>query len=802
MKSSRITALVCTAAILAGCSAQNSLPIAGANAGATAAHPIRHHRKGVLRIRIRIPRRHHHRRPGWVSPNTLGATLAFTGAQNLTVSIGLTPSANPNGCATVSNVTTCTITLRLLVGSYTAAISTYDEAPVSGTIPGGANLLSRASNLPLTIQLGVANSANFTLDGVVASLAVSGVPSGTLGTAFGSPQALTVVAKDAHGNIITGTYDNPVTLSDSDVSGHSTVATSGGDSPPTGQLLSSSDAATFDYDGTPAFASAIVTAAASGATSGQATFSPVPVLTSITISTGKVGGTVSETATGDFAPGATTLSGTGLLPVPGTVTATGTQITATLLVDPHTASGTTSLIATTTAGEASTGQTFTVSSTNVDVVTLGTDTKATDGNGVVGNGSGSAGDLRYTMLNAAAGDTIVFDTVAICSATDGTGPCTITLAGPLPPIQQNQTIDGSYFVGGTPRVTIDGNSKYRAFWVDTGTVALNNLQIQNVLAQGGNGGNSEAAGGGGGAGLGGGLFVNQATGSTSVSVTNDYFYSCQAVGGNGGNATGGVTGIGGAGGGGLGGSGGAAATSFGGSGGGGVLGVGAVNNATGGGNGGFGGGGGGSPDSASTAVGTGGSGYAGNPAGSDGNASSPGGAGALGGGGGGGGWGSSAGFAGGAGGLGGGGGGGGSSLSAGGNGGNGGAGAGGGGSSFAATAGTPGTGGTLIGIKGGNGANYYGGGGAAAGPAIFVASGALTTTNSGASNCSVTAGLGGGAGTFEGEVAFTPVFNYAGTVNGSGTTGGIPSALGSSAPALRVRRGNVHDRRKAAHPRG
>jgi hypothetical protein len=812
VKQSKLAAVACITALLVGCSAGNSLPIAGTNQTAPDVNqtapganqrPVRHRHKGTLTIRIRIPRhRHHRRRARYVSPSTLGATLAFTGAQSLTVSIGLTPGANPNGCSTHLGTTTCTITVKLLVGSYTGTISTYDEAPVGGSIPVAAKLLSTAADLPITIQLGVANSANFTLDGVVASLAVSGLPSGTLGTAFGSPQTFTVVARDADANIITGTYDNSVTLSDGDGSGHTAVATSGTDGPPAGKLLSSSDSATLSYDGNTSLLSAAIGAAASGATGGNATFMPAPVLTSITVNSGTIGGTASETATGVFAAGATTLAGTGLVAVPGTVTATSSQITATVLIDPHTATnGTTSLTAVTSAGGTSSGKTFTVSGTGVDIVTIGTDTKASDSNGVVGNGSGSAGDLRYTMRNAAAGDTIVFDTVDMCGAADGTGACTITLAGPLPPIVQNQTIDGSYFLGGSPRVTIDGNSAYRAFWTDSGTVTLQNLQIQNVKAQGGAGAYG-LSGGGGGAGLGGGLFVNTA----AVNVTNAYFLTCAAVGGGGGGTPAAGVGSGG-GGGGLGGPGSgdlglSNLQSIPGGGGGGVLGAGSAPSIGQGGNGGVGGGGGGGQINYSSgpifAGGTGGAAYAGNTAGSA-YSTINGGAGGFGGGGGGGGYGDS--FPAGAGGIGGfgaGGGGGGYPFgTTGGAGANGGAGGGGGGAASVA-----GSGGALATISGGNGSassGYgFGGGGAAAGPAIFVNTGTLTTTNSGSSSCTTaTAGAAGGSGATGGGTDTTPVYNNGGTVNGSGTTGGISGALGSSTPSLRVRHPlSVRHRRK------
>jgi hypothetical protein len=130
-------------------------------------------------------------------------------------------------------------------------------------------------------------------------------------------------------------------------------------------------------------------------------------------------------------------------------------------------------------------------------VTVFTDTNS---GGLAGTGAGAAGDLRAQILaaNAVPGaDTITF----VC----GAPPCTITLAGPLPPITESLSIDG----GTAGNIIISGADAYRVFFVDTGTVALQNLVIQNGRAQGGAGGTG-GGGGGGGAGLGGGLFVNQA----------------------------------------------------------------------------------------------------------------------------------------------------------------------------------------------------------------------------------------------------------------------------------------------------
>ena len=402
-----------------------------------------------------------------------------------------------------------------------------------------------------------------------------------------------------------------------------------------------------------------------------------------------------------------------------------------------------------------------------------------------GTGPGASGDLRFAILNAHAGDTIVFNCANPPAA------CTIVLNGPLPPIGVNLTINGGSF----GRVIVDGNSAYRVFWVDTGNVTLDNLQIQNANARGGAGGSS-VNGGGGGAGLGGGLFVNQA--SAVVSLTNVYFFNDAVHGGDGGSDHVFSPAVG-AGGGGLGGNGGnGVGGSTSGAGGGGLVGNGSDSQSTAGGLGGT-----------SFIPGTGGAGGA---AGSNGQ---PGGPGGIGGGGGGGGFGfgqdgNGMGGPGGRGGFGGGGGGGGfgggDNVGAGGFGGVGGFGGGGGGGCGTCVeqvvlqnGGPGGGGGGLAGASitfGGNltsavhgGTSFQaGGGGAAAGPAIFVYQGSVVTTNSRASGSSATPGSGGIGGGSPGTSDPTPVFNFQGQVNGVTTAGPISTALSNSAPMAIQRR--------------
>ncbi len=117
----------------------------------------------------------------------------------------------------------------------------------------------------------------------------------------------------------------------------------------------------------------------------------------------------------------------------------------------------------------------------------------------------------------------------------------ITLDRTLPSVQRNVTFDGGNF-------TLSGGNAHRGLYVESGIVAINNLQIVNTVAQGGNGGagltdirlygnriesgSGSGSGGGGGGGLGAALFVGSAANVTTSNVT---LLNGRARGGNGGD---------------------------------------------------------------------------------------------------------------------------------------------------------------------------------------------------------------------------------------------------------------------------
>ncbi len=351
----------------------------------------------------------------------------------------------------------------------------------------------------------------------------------------------------------------------------------------------------------------------------------------------------------------------------------------------------------------------------------------------------------------------------------------ITLTQSLPMISSSVTVNGN-------NNTINANNAGRAFFVQSGTVSISNVTVNNAFAKGGDGGNSGGNYGGGGGGMGAGAAVFVNTGA-NVTVSNVTVGNAAAQGGAGGTLVSSGFGTAG-GGGGLGGDGGNPTTTNAGGGGGGYEGAGSLGGDTGGGAGGGefgnggtgamtgGGGGGGQQANGGNASGATGGAGGGTQGGAGGNAGNPGTNGAAGGGGGGGGNAAN----GGAGGIGGGGGsggfggnggaggdfgGGGAGTSSTNVGGAGGFGGGGGGTQVSSTGGAGGFGGgggnnASGGTFGGSSSGTAGGGGAALGGAVFVRDGGtLTITDTAFGGVySVAGGTGAGAGQAQGTVMF------------------------------------------------
>ena len=197
-----------------------------------------------------------------VSPATQSITI-LEGTTNVG-SFDTTPTS-PN-CAPNNGATVCTLTVGLISGAQTFTVTAYDHTGGTG------NVLSVGS-VAQTIVVGQNNVIPLTLGGVVASAVVAlTAPAPKAGSAGAVP--VIVTAKDASGNVIVGSgnYSKPITLTNDDTTGATTLSTT--------TIAAPGASATLQYSGkvlsvarigatVPGVATANITAAS---------FAPVPTV--------------------------------------------------------------------------------------------------------------------------------------------------------------------------------------------------------------------------------------------------------------------------------------------------------------------------------------------------------------------------------------------------------------------------------------------------------------------------------------------------------------------------------------------
>lgn len=250
------------AVLAAGCAGNGpgALPQATVEAPPSSFGAVRDHATNATeRIRVVIPivKAAH-----FFSPSTKGMAAEFAGTKTFRATFPLL--ATSPGCSKTSTQIVCLEPIALDAGNYNATVELFDQPPASGKFPTNAHLLSWVSKLPMTIKAGL-NTTGFALDGVPKTVVVSGLPAANAGTLLPA-KAFSVVALDADGNVITGTYASPITLSDNDT--HHAITLS------TAKLTASTQIVKISYSGL-AIEPVKISATAPGATAGSATFSPV-----------------------------------------------------------------------------------------------------------------------------------------------------------------------------------------------------------------------------------------------------------------------------------------------------------------------------------------------------------------------------------------------------------------------------------------------------------------------------------------------------------------------------------------------
>lgn len=207
--------------------------------------------------------------PASPSPAARGAKFTTpAGAQSVTFVLGsgtptvLNLTASTPGCTSAPAGLTCQVSVSAPAGSDVFTVTSYSAPNAGGTVLG-------SGSVAVTATPGQTTVAPTTLTGTVASVAISiaqSVPAGVNGTV-----PVTIVAKDSSGNAIIGTYASPITLSDTDASGQTSLsATAVPDS-------TTAAAITLTYKGGAMSAPAVIGATASGVAASNiasANFSP------------------------------------------------------------------------------------------------------------------------------------------------------------------------------------------------------------------------------------------------------------------------------------------------------------------------------------------------------------------------------------------------------------------------------------------------------------------------------------------------------------------------------------------------
>ncbi len=188
------------------------------------------------------------RSPLYVSSNTQSVSIAINGGTPVIANL----SAGSASCtATAGGGRTCSVTVTAPVGS-----DTFSEILYASTNGTGAALSQNQTTA--TIVAGKSNVVNMTLEGVVASIVLA-LGNTTPAQSVAATIPLTVTIKDASGAAIIGSdpFTNPITLTDSDTSGATTLSKT--------TLSSPADAAGLSvaYTGA-AIASATFSASATG----------------------------------------------------------------------------------------------------------------------------------------------------------------------------------------------------------------------------------------------------------------------------------------------------------------------------------------------------------------------------------------------------------------------------------------------------------------------------------------------------------------------------------------------------------
>jgi streptogramin lyase len=181
----------------------------------------------------------------FLSPSAQSVKVAVTGVP--TAVVANVASGSPN-CTGSGPTRTCTIDVSAPSGSVTFTVTLYDAPGATGNKLGtGTATQTIVKGSPFTVAIGV-------LGNVATVQLLAATTEFTAGTAATTP--LTVNAYDADGNLISGTYLVPLTLTNSDATGTFTLSAT--------SVTASGAAITIHYNGTGTATGTTISASGTG----------------------------------------------------------------------------------------------------------------------------------------------------------------------------------------------------------------------------------------------------------------------------------------------------------------------------------------------------------------------------------------------------------------------------------------------------------------------------------------------------------------------------------------------------------
>jgi uncharacterized membrane protein YdcZ (DUF606 family) len=144
-------------------------------------------------------------------------------------------------CANSASALTCTLSVQAYPGNDFFAVKTYDQNnPTTPGGNGGSSYVISTGYVNATIGAGATNTISIATSGIVSTVLIGlDNPYPVAGTPL--VQNVHVTGVDADNNVIVGNFDSPLTLTDSDTSGVTTLSTN--------SIASSGAAATMTYNG-------------------------------------------------------------------------------------------------------------------------------------------------------------------------------------------------------------------------------------------------------------------------------------------------------------------------------------------------------------------------------------------------------------------------------------------------------------------------------------------------------------------------------------------------------------------------